>query len=354
MVSVLLFLVFGFLFSAEPAADPRVRFRFPVMGTEAVVILFAPQEQAEKAHQGVKEAFDRVLQVANPYDPESEISRLNRTASTAPFVCSEDLWTMLQAAREAWKISGGAFDVTARPIMDLWGFYRIAPDRHAPDEKERKEVLAKVGLDKVRFDDTEHSVFFTVPGMALDLGGLAKGYAVDLALEAIRREGITRGSVNLSGREPGTSGAASDANGLDHRTVCSGPHGRGSYLSDEKHGRLHLRRLRTVHPRRWREDRAHRRSPHRTARSPGVRRLGHCSQCSPGGHPQHGLLSGSKVLPVSDAKQPAPEMESPHPAPTQDRDHSTPDSGKVKEVSQKTPENIGKRLQNLGYGPSGR
>ena len=199
MVSVLLFLVFGFLFSAEPAADPRVRFRFPVMGTEAVVILFAPQEQAEKAHQGVKEAFDRVLQIANPYDPESEVSRLNRTASTAPFVCSEDLWTMLQAAREAWKISGGAFDVTARPIMDLWGFYRIAPDRHAPDEKERKEVLAKVGLDKVRFDDTEHSVCFTVPGMALDLGGLAKGYAVDLALEAIRREGITRGSVNLGG-----------------------------------------------------------------------------------------------------------------------------------------------------------
>ena len=54
-----------------------------------------------------------------------------------------------------------------------------------------------------------------------------------------------------------------------------------------------------------------------------------------------------KVLPVSDAKQPAPEMESPHPAPTQDREQPTPDSGKVKEVSQKTPENIGKRLQNL-------
>ena len=199
MVSVLLFLVFGFLFSAEPAADPRVRFRFPVMGTEAVVILFAPQEQAEKAHQGVRTAFERVLRTANPYDPESELSRLNRTASTKPFVCSEELWTMLQAAREAWDISGGAFDITARPIMDLWGFYRVNPDHPAPDEKTWQETLAKVGLDKVRFDDEARSIFFTVPGMALDLGGLAKGYAVDLALDAIRHVGITRGMVNLGG-----------------------------------------------------------------------------------------------------------------------------------------------------------
>ena len=211
-VSVLFFLVSGHLLSAEPAGNPRVWFRFPVMGTEAVIVLCAPQEQAEKARQGVKTAFDRVVQVANPYDPESEVSRLNRTASTAPFICSEDLWTMLQAAREAWKISGGAFDITARPIMDLWGFYRVNPDRPAPDEKTWKEVLAKVGLEKVRFDDKARSVFFTVPGMALDLGGLAKGYAVDLALDAIRREGITRGSVNLGGNlgllepPPGQSG----------------------------------------------------------------------------------------------------------------------------------------------------
>ena len=198
-VSVLFFLVSGHLFSADPATNPRVRYKFPVMGTEAILVLFAPQEQAEKALQRVKAAFDRVLQVANPYDPESEVTRLNRMASTAPFVCSEDLWAMLQAAREAWKISGGAFDITSRPIMDLWGFYRIKPDRHAPDEKEWKEVLAKVGLEQVRFDDKLHSVFFTVPGMALDLGGLAKGYAVDLAVDAIRREGITRGSVNLGG-----------------------------------------------------------------------------------------------------------------------------------------------------------
>lgn len=210
--SVFLFLVTASLFSAEPAAPEPVRFRFPVMGTEAIVILYAPQERAERVQKGVREAFDRVLRVANPYDPESEVSRLNRTASSAPFCCSEDLWAMLQAAREAWTISGGAFDITARPIMDLWGFYRTGTGRRPPDGREWKEVLGKLGLEKVRFDDGARSVFFTVPGMALDLGGLAKGYAVDLALDVLRREGITSGMVNLGGNlgllepPPGKSG----------------------------------------------------------------------------------------------------------------------------------------------------
>ena len=210
--SVFLFLLTAPLHSSEPATPKPVRFRFPVMGTEAVVILYAPQEQAERAQKSVREAFDRVLRTANPYDPESEVSRLNRTASSAPFSCSNDLWAMLQAAREAWTISGGAFDVTARPIMDLWGFYRTGEERRPPDDKEWKEVLEKVGLEKVRFDDAARSVFFTVPGMSLDLGGLAKGYAVDLALDVLRREGIVRGMVNLGGNlgllepPPGESG----------------------------------------------------------------------------------------------------------------------------------------------------
>lgn len=197
--SVFLFLLTAHLFASEPAAPVPVRFRFPVMGTEAVLVLYAPQEQSERALQGVQAAFDRVLRTANPYDPESEVSRLNRTASTAPFSCSDDLWTMLQSAREAWTISGGAFDVTARPIMDLWGFYRTGTGRRPPDDKDWKEVLGKVGLEKIRFDDEARSVFFTVPGMALDLGGLAKGYAVDLALDVLRREGVTSGMVNLGG-----------------------------------------------------------------------------------------------------------------------------------------------------------
>ena len=188
-----------FLLSAECETPEPVRVRFPVMGTEAILLLHADREQAERAVAGVKTAFERVLRIANPYDPESEVSRLNRSASREPFVCSGDLWTLLCAAREAWTISGGAFDITARPLMELWGFYGRGPRSVLPDEAERAEVLKHVGLDKVKFDDADHSVFFSVPGMALDLGGLAKGYAVDLALDVLRREGITRGMVNLGG-----------------------------------------------------------------------------------------------------------------------------------------------------------
>ena len=187
-----------FLLLSAETPEP-VRVRFPVMGTEAILILHADRVEAERAVIGVKAAFERVLHIANPYDPESEVSRLNRSASKEPFVCSAELWTLLCAAREAWTISGGAFDITARPLMELWGFYGHGPRSVQPDAAERAGVLKKVGLDKVKFDDAGHSVFFSVPGMALDLGGLAKGYAVDLALDVLRREGITRGMVNLGG-----------------------------------------------------------------------------------------------------------------------------------------------------------
>ena len=86
-MAVLIVLTVGLFYPSEPAPPSPVRYKFPVMGTEAVLILFAPQEQAEKAHQEVRAAFARVLRIANPYDPESEVSRLNRTASEKPFVC---------------------------------------------------------------------------------------------------------------------------------------------------------------------------------------------------------------------------------------------------------------------------
>ena len=169
------------------------------MGTIAQLTFYAPQEKAEAAFTAARTEFDRVLKIANLYDPQSELSQLNRTAYEKPFVCSDELWEILLASREAYQLSGGAFDISAKSLMDLWGFYRKKLPGKLPSPQERQEAMKNVGLNKIFFDDAAQSVRFTVPGMALDLGGVAKGYAVDRAARAMRQHGVTSGVIDLGG-----------------------------------------------------------------------------------------------------------------------------------------------------------
>jgi thiamine biosynthesis lipoprotein len=81
--------------------------------------------------------------------------------------------------------------------MELWGFYRKR--KKLPSKPEIESTLARVGFDKVILDDSDMSVRFTVPGMSIDLGGVAKGYAVDLAADAAKAAGIRSGLINLAG-----------------------------------------------------------------------------------------------------------------------------------------------------------
>ena len=181
----------------SPAAECR-SWSFPVMGTVARFSFYASEAEAERAGAAARAAFDRVAAACNRHDPASELARLNREASRRPFVCGEVLWAVLQHARRAHRLSGGAFDVTVDPLMRCWGFYR----KHGgepPDENAIAAARRLVGLELVRFDDARHSVFFTRPGMAIDLGGIAKGFAADLAAAAAVRCGVRRGVIDLGG-----------------------------------------------------------------------------------------------------------------------------------------------------------
>ena len=165
------------------------RFVFGAMGTRAACTFYTSDpETAESAFAAVKREFDRVTKACNLYDPESELSRLNREAGKDFFVCSELLWRILAEARRAHAASSGAFDVTVKPLMDLRGFYRTRNELPSPEEL--AEALTRVGLDKLEWDDARRAVRFKLPGMALDLGGIAKGYALDLAAAAVRELGV--------------------------------------------------------------------------------------------------------------------------------------------------------------------
>ena len=173
---------------------------FPVMGTIASYSLYGTDEkQLLDAEKAIKAEFEKVVKLANLYDPASELSRLNANASKQHFKCSQELWFLLKRAGTAWSESDRQFDITVKPLMELWGFYRKKGKDSLPSNAEIKNTLTRVGFEKLRFNDAEKSVSFSIDGMKLDLGGIAKGYAVDRAAAAVIRCGITSGVIDLGG-----------------------------------------------------------------------------------------------------------------------------------------------------------
>ena len=177
----------------------RETFSFPIMSTRASVTLIDTDlDEIERAFRMAREAMERVVAVCNYFDPSSELAWLNASADKTPFVCSPELWEILRETRRFHRLSEGAFDPTIRPLMRVWGFHRKRLT--LPSDAEIAEAKKICGFDKIRFDDNTRSVFFTVPGMSIDLGGIAKGWAVDKAAEAVLNQtAVRRGWIDLGG-----------------------------------------------------------------------------------------------------------------------------------------------------------
>jgi len=172
--------------------------QYAVMGGIILEIKFYNNGEREK--QAMKAAYEQVSAVntqCNIYNPESEISKLNKTAYTTPFKCSDLLWDVLIKSKKFYELSDGAFDISAGPLMKLWGFHRKR--KSLPSKEEIEKARKVVGLDKIIFNKQDKSIKFTVDGIKLDLGGIAKGYAVELAAEAAKKHGIKSGLINLGG-----------------------------------------------------------------------------------------------------------------------------------------------------------
>jgi FAD:protein FMN transferase len=170
---------------------------YPVMGTWAEVSLYGDRKTADEAMDKIYDAFNEINNICSRFDPESELSRLNASASEKPFKCSSLLWNILIKSKYFYHLSNGSFDITITPLMKLWGFYR--KQNKIPSEQEIQKALTYIGLNNVVFNSKEQSIFFKIPGIQIDLGGIAKGYAVDYAYKSIIRYDIKSGVINLGG-----------------------------------------------------------------------------------------------------------------------------------------------------------
>jgi len=181
-----------------------------VMGSLARVVICDPPDEtaAAEAAAAALDEFDRVDRVMSLYKPGSDLSRLNRDGYPGPVALDAGLVELLDTARELTRETHGSFDVTIKPLMDHYGFYRelgfTAPSGGLAG------ALALVGSDGLVVDRRAGSASFRRAGMGVDLGGIAKGLALDRAAGVLRQRGVLRAFLDL-GRNlmfvgPGTAG----------------------------------------------------------------------------------------------------------------------------------------------------
>jgi thiamine biosynthesis lipoprotein len=188
------------LANAGPIGGELTRYEFsePHMGTLVRIVLYAPS--ARIAGDAAGAAFARIAaldEALSDYRDSSELMRLSRRSGGGPVEVSGDLFRVLRAAQQIARDSAGAFDVTVGPLSVLWRHARR--QRELPDGERLTAARALVGHDKLELDERSRTVRLREPGMQLDLGGIAKGFAAEEAATVLRQHGIEPALIAAGG-----------------------------------------------------------------------------------------------------------------------------------------------------------
>jgi len=169
-----------------------------VMGTFSRVVVIAKNERSARACiNAAFEVQERIESLMSYHREDSELNRVNRLAAEKAVPVNPMTFEVLREAVRFSRLSEGAFDVTVGPLVDLW---REAGQTNVPPSEEAlAEARRKVGYEKLILDEHGLTVRFAEDGMRIDLGGIAKGYAVDKSVEAMQKRGALGGMVDLGG-----------------------------------------------------------------------------------------------------------------------------------------------------------
>ena len=210
---------------AASRARPVV-FRTQTMGTWATLTIVTADSAAvaDLAYRSLL-TLHHVDSLMSNWTQTSEVARINRMAAKEVVMVHPEVAAVLALAGHVTRDSDGAMDITVEPLVRLWGF--LGGPRRVPTQSEITQALASVGPDKMRFNFERTTIRFIGPNTQIDLGGIAKGYGVDLVAEGLRRAGTSDALVDLSGNMV----ALGNAVGKDGWSVgIRDPSGRLPYL----------------------------------------------------------------------------------------------------------------------------
>lgn len=154
-------------------------------------------ESADTVYTGMETKTREIESVLSLHLSQSEIAAINENAGVQPVEVSQRTFDLLQRAKELSEQSDGAFDITIAPVVELWGITSDHP--HVPTDEELAQAMALMGLEDLVLDEEACTAYLTRPGMAIDLGGIAKGWTADQLREYARELGAERGYVSLGG-----------------------------------------------------------------------------------------------------------------------------------------------------------
>lgn len=182
-----------------------------LMGTEFKVIGYDEDiESLKKVIYYTLKEVERIEQVMSIYIPENEASNINERASYEPVTVSDEMFGLLKRSVEYSKKYLGLFDITIGAVSEHWGINRTDPIREIPSQKIIDSLVSLTGYEYLILDDENSSVRFGKAGLKIDLGGIAKGYAIDRAAKLMSENGIENfiisggGDVFVSGKKAGT------------------------------------------------------------------------------------------------------------------------------------------------------
>jgi thiamine biosynthesis lipoprotein len=160
-----------------------------------ITVVSNSQDSAEKAIDSAFSEIEKLEKLTNFFSSESEVSLINKNAGISGVKVSPDILDIVEKALLVSEKTRGAFDVTIGPVMTIYDFYK----KIRPEQDTIKKNLPLVNYRGLIIDKNKSTVFLRKKGMLIDLGGIAKGYAADKAVETLKRNGIHSGLVSVAG-----------------------------------------------------------------------------------------------------------------------------------------------------------
>lgn len=194
VIIVLAVLVSGCLPNNLAASKSYKETQF-LMDTVVEITAYGPE-----AEEGVKAAFaefQRLHAITNNFDENSQVSKISQMAGKDKVAVDPDLVYIIKLSQDVAAKLDDSFDITVGPLSALWGIGHKGD--YVPSQTEINKVLPLVNYRLIEVDDKANTVYLPKPGMMLDLGGVAKGYATDKAIEVLKSKGITSALVNAGG-----------------------------------------------------------------------------------------------------------------------------------------------------------
>lgn len=197
------FLTIYFAFAAINANAEEVKYMVDVqkslLGTE--IVGKAIDTDIRKAQRAIYYAYKEIERIDSLYnysEPTSIVYQINHNANKSPYKINSEAYNLIKRAKEYSAIYEGYFDVSLGAITDLWGFSK---DEQAklPDKSAINQLLKSVGSANIELDSANSTVYFRTADLKIDLGGLAKGYAVDRAARILDSMQIRDYIINAGG-----------------------------------------------------------------------------------------------------------------------------------------------------------